>query len=99
MASKGSNPEAPKPETGNHQGLKSIVIKGAVGAVTLAGTTAIPLMVQKFLSPAPPVPAVQASPAQESPDQSHLMQVGTDEQVGTDDEKPGNRKGQKKNKN
>jgi hypothetical protein len=67
MLSNGSPPEAPKPES-NRQELKSLIAKGAVGAVTLAGTTAIPLMVQKFFSPAPaPAPAVQVSPVQTSP--------------------------------
>jgi hypothetical protein len=69
MSSNGSTPEAPKPESAqSEQGLKSLIAKGAVGAVTLAGTTAIPLMVQKYLSdPAPPAPTVQASPVQASP--------------------------------
>lgn len=103
MTSNGSTP-APKTEaTKNNQGLKSWIVKGAVGAVSIAGTTAIPLMVQKYFS-APPAPAVQASPVQVAPilpptqvqpesTQSSLMQVELD------DEKPGNRKGQKKSKN
>lgn len=75
MSSNGSTPEAPKPEAAqNNQGLKSLIAKGAVGAVTLAGTTAIPLMVQKYISdPAPPAPAVQASPVQASPVASPIV--------------------------
>lgn len=69
MTPNGSTPEAPKPESAqSHQGLKSLIAKGTIGAVTLAGTTAIPLMVQKYLSsPPPPAPSVQASPVQVSP--------------------------------
>lgn len=64
----GSTPKAPKPEAApNNQGLKSLIAKGAVGAFTLAGTTAIPLMVQKYFSTPPAsVPAVP-SPVQVSP--------------------------------
>lgn len=104
MTSNGSTPEVPKTEAPkNNQGLKSWIVKGAVGAVSIAGTTAIPLMVQKYFS-TPPAPAVQTSPVQVAPTlpptqvqpeptQSSLMQVELD------DEKPGNRKGQKKSKN
>jgi hypothetical protein len=74
MSSNGSTPEAPKPESASHQGLKSLIAKGAVGALTLAGTTAIPLMVQKYFSGTPaPAPAVQASPVQVFPAASPVV--------------------------
>ena len=45
----------------NGQGFKSLVAKGVIGAVTLAGTTAIPLLVQQRLTP--PAPTASPSPS------------------------------------
>ncbi len=75
MADSGSSPEK--------NDLKSLLVKGMVGAVTLAGTTAIPIIVQQSLqhhpstptaSPTPtvpaqvsPTPAAVASPVQVAP--------------------------------
>lgn len=56
MTNPGSSPEPAK------DGFKSLIAKGVVGAVALAGTTAIPLMVQRVLTP--PTPASSSAPAQ-----------------------------------
>jgi hypothetical protein len=64
------SPESPK----NGQGLKSLIVKGTIGAISLAGTTAIPLVVQRQLTP--PTPAVSPSPSisvQASPSPSLLQ--------------------------
>lgn len=62
------------PETSNNdQGIKGLVIKGIIGAVSLAGTTAIPLVIQQHLTPNPAAsPAAQVSPA---PNASPAAQV------------------------
>lgn len=76
----GSPSEAPK-------GLKVTLVQGVIGAISLAGTTAIPLLVNRYLapptpaeSPAPaaqvsPAPATTTSPLVATPDQT--MQMGT----------------------
>ncbi|MBW4482560.1 MAG: hypothetical protein KME14_08450 [Tildeniella torsiva UHER 1998/13D] len=49
-------------------GFKSLLIKGLVSGVALAGTTAIPIVVQRSLQAPPVSPAtVPVSPAQLSP--------------------------------
>jgi hypothetical protein len=50
--------------------FKSLLVKGVVGAVTLAGTTAIPIIVQQSLQHHPPTPTASPAatvPAQPSP--------------------------------
>ena len=76
----GSPSEAPK-------GFKVTVVQGIIGAISLAGTTAIPLVVNRYLAPPTPTespaPAAQVSPAPTAttsplvtaPDQT--MQMGT----------------------
>lgn len=49
------------------KGFKVTVMQGIIGAVSLAGTTAIPLLVNRYLAPPTPAespaPAAQVSPA------------------------------------
>lgn len=56
----GSPTEAPK-------GFKVTLAQGIIGAISLAGTTAIPLLVNRYLAPPTaaesPAPAAQVSPA------------------------------------
>lgn len=59
------NPGSPK----NEQSLKALITKGVVGAVSIAGATAIPLLVQKFLTPPATVNQVPTVPAQVTPAQ------------------------------
>lgn len=54
MTNPGSSPEPSK------NGFKVTLAQGVIGAVTLAGTTAIPLLVQKYIGG---VPAPASSPA------------------------------------
>ncbi len=59
MSNSGTSPE--------QNGLKSLLTKGVVSAVALAGTTAIPIIVQRSLQPAStptasPTATVPASP-------------------------------------
>ncbi|MBM0743745.1 hypothetical protein JOY44_19340 [Phormidium sp. CLA17] len=67
MTNPGSPPESPK------KGFKLTLMQGVIGAASLAGTTAIPLLVQRTLtSPLPtPIPVQSTSaeikPAQLSP--------------------------------
>jgi hypothetical protein len=54
------------PSAQKEQKLKSLLFQGFVGAASLAGATAIPLLVQKALNPPTPSAApaaVQASPS------------------------------------
>lgn len=61
------NPGSPK----NEHNLKALITKGVVGAISIAGATAIPLLVQKFLNPPAPVNQVPAAvPAQVAPNQA-----------------------------
>nr|WP_290226839.1 hypothetical protein [Trichocoleus desertorum] len=61
-ANSGSPSEPPK-----GQGFKVTLAQGIIGAVSLAGTTAIPLLVNRYLAPPTPAespaPAAQVSPA------------------------------------
>ncbi|MBD1864351.1 MULTISPECIES: hypothetical protein [Trichocoleus] len=61
-ANSGSPSEPPK-----GQGFKVTLTQGIIGAVSLAGTTAIPLLVNRYLAPPTaaesPAPAAQVSPA------------------------------------
>ena len=60
MTNPGSSPEPPK------TGFKVTLLQGVIGAVSLAGTTAIPLVVQRLVAPAPPVSSPPPVPAQVS---------------------------------
>jgi|GEM_PF-3197201 len=60
MTNSGSSPEPPK------RGLKVTLLQGVIGAVSLAGTTAIPLVVQRLLGPAPPSSSPTPVPSQVS---------------------------------
>lgn len=60
---------APAPE---NTSLKALIIKGLVGGIALAGTTAIPIVVQRSLDTPPVLPAgaestVPVTPAQVAP--------------------------------
>lgn len=62
MSDSGSSPEK--------NGFKSLLVKGMVGAVTLASTTAIPIVVQQSLQRQPATPTASPTatvPAQPSP--------------------------------
>ncbi|HEY9618005.1 MAG TPA: hypothetical protein V6C64_14260 [Microcoleaceae cyanobacterium] len=74
MTESGSSPE-PK-----QSGLKVTLMQGVIGAVTLAGTTAIPLLVTRYLSPPPTPttsPSAQAAPAQVTPAPTASTPVST----------------------
>lgn len=61
MSNSGNSPESPK------QGLKITLMQGIIGAASLAGTTAIPLLVQRALTPTPTPSPAQIQPAQMTP--------------------------------
>lgn len=63
------NPGSPK----NEQSLKALITKGVVGAISIAGATAIPLLVQKFLNPPAAVNQVPTVPAQVAPTQTPVQ--------------------------
>lgn len=67
MTNSGNSPESPK------QGFKLTVMQGVIGAVSLAGTTAIPLLVQRALNP----PTLTPSPTQSVPAQVQSTPVTT----------------------
>jgi hypothetical protein len=92
----GSSPEPPK---AGHK-LKITLAQGVIGAISLAGTTAIPILVQRALQPAPVVspsssPSLQAVPAQvqsPAPTVQPIDSSNQEEQEG----KKGKKKGKKK---
>jgi hypothetical protein len=89
----GSSPEPPK---AGHK-LKITLAQGVIGAVSLAGTTAIPILVQRVLQPAPvvspsPGSSVQAVPAIQSPDPTQAIGSSKQEEQ---EEKKGKKKGKK----
>lgn len=59
MTNSGSSPDS------NKKGFRVTVMQGVIGAVSLAGTTAIPLVVNKYLGPS--TPAASPSPTVASP--------------------------------
>ena len=62
-----TEPSSQKPDnTPADNNLKGLIIKGVVGAISLAGATAIPLIVQKYLAPSAP-PAAEAPAPTTSP--------------------------------
>lgn len=62
MTTDNSEPSSEAPK-----GFKVTFVQGIIGAISLAGTTAIPLLVTRYLDPQPPTaspaPAAQVSPA------------------------------------
>ena len=75
-ANSGSPSEPPK-----SQGFKVTLTQGIIGAVSLAGTTAIPLLVNRYLAPPTPAespaPAAQVSPAPATTQASPLVAPAT----------------------
>ncbi|XHX76732.1 MAG: hypothetical protein RBJ76_20165 [Stenomitos frigidus ULC029] len=97
MTNSGSSPEPSK------KGFKVTLVQGVIGAASLAGTTAIPLMVQRFIAPPTtasspaPVPAQVSSPSPQM--QSTLDGSGKFKASDNDDnDHPGEGKSRKKNK-
>ena len=82
------------------QKLKKLILQGMIGAVSLAGATAIPLVVQRFLAPTPvasPVtPAPQTSSVQSPNEESSEQEAEEDEQPEESDEKRRGRDKQKR---
>lgn len=104
-----SDNSSPSPNPSKDENsLKGLIVKGIVGAVSIAGTAAIPIIVQRQLgqtpSPSPePSPSAQVSPAptQSSP-QVQSLTGGSNLQANPgvedrDSEKPKG-KGKKKKK-
>jgi hypothetical protein len=79
-ANSGSPSEPPK-----GHGFKVTLAQGIIGAVSLAGTTAIPLLVNRYLSPPTesPAPAAQVSPAPATTQASPLVSPGQTVQMQT----------------
>ncbi|HEY9861629.1 MAG TPA: hypothetical protein V6D16_19170 [Candidatus Obscuribacterales bacterium] len=105
-ANSGSPSEPPK-----GQGFKVTLAQGIIGAVSLAGTTAIPLVVNRYLAPPAesPAPAAQVAPApattqaspltapgQVAPGQTVQMQTGSVTQLEVEAAGEKGRKGKKK---
>jgi hypothetical protein len=96
MTGSSSPSEPPKQE----QSFKSLIAKGTIGAISLAGATAIPLVVQKYLGPSPaasptPSPSAQIAPAQMMPLQMQPIGDQNQAQDQDSDQTPG-KKGKKK---
>ena len=95
-------PSSPSDPSKNDQGLKSLIVKGLVGAISLAGVTAIPIVVKQHLEPTPvasPSPA-QIAPAQMVPAQVQPTATSQSEQAQPDKEldgKDSKKKGRSKN--
>lgn len=86
----------------DNNSLKALIIKGLVGGIALAGTTAIPIVVQRSLdtpvSPASseatvPVTPAQVAPLPEAAPVNPAAPVAVDE---GDSEDPSDQKGKKK---
>lgn len=92
MANSGNSPEPPK------QGFRITLMQGLIGAVSLAGTTAIPLLVQRVLTPPTPSPT-QSIPAQVQPAQVTPTVASPQEPSGVVMQEDDNKgKGKKKTK-
>lgn len=95
MTNSGSSPEPSK------KGFKVTLMQGVIGAASLAGTTAIPLMVQRLIAPPTsassptPVPAQVSSP---SPQMQSTLGGSGEIKASDDDDHPGKGKGKKKHK-
>lgn len=97
------NPTPSSTAANTEPGLKSLFMKGLVGAVSLAGATAIPLVVQQALNPSPSVESAPKVPAQVAPAQAvpaqEVVQPATSLQEGQQaDEQPSKGKSKKKGK-
>lgn len=94
MTNPGNSPESPK------KGFKVTLTQGIAGAVSLAATTAIPLLVQRAITPPTPTPSpAQSTPAEIKPAQVAPATVLPQDRSGTvkqDDNDKG--KGKKKGK-
>lgn len=92
----------------DNNSLKALIIKGLVGGIALAGTTAIPIVVQRSLDTPPvspasseatvPVTPAQVAPLPEAAPVNPAAPVAVDEvAVDEDDsEDPSDQKGKKK---
>lgn len=92
-----TDPESSPESTKAGSKFKLTLVQGVIGAVSLAGTTAIPIVVQRVLSPAPivspsPEASVQVAPAQVQPTNSPIASPDVSE---ADDKKKGKKKGKK----
>ncbi len=89
MSNSGSAPEKTS--------LKSLLIKGLISGVALAGTTAIPIVVQRSLQAPPVSPASSAATAPAAQDASQVNSAATLPVVDEDaKEDASNGKGKKK---
>lgn len=58
-----TNPSTPPESPKSGQKMKGLLLQGLIGAASLTGATAIPIMVQRALSPTPaPIAAPTATP-------------------------------------
>lgn len=92
MSNPENSPESPK------KGLKITLVQGMIGVVSLAGTTAIPILVQRALTPPTPAPA-QNTPAEIKPAQLVPGTTSPQDLSGTVTQDNGSKgKGKKKSK-
>ncbi|MBD2022755.1 hypothetical protein H6F43_21465 [Leptolyngbya sp. FACHB-36] len=92
MTNPGNSPEPP------HKGFKITMMQGVIGAVSLAGTTAIPLLVQRALTPPTPTPT-QSTPAEIKPAQvAPTASPQNPAEITTNDSEHDGKKGKKKGK-
>lgn len=102
MTANGSPPEPP-----TNEGMRGMIVKGVIGAISLAGATAIPIIVKQHLEPTPavspsPSASAQIAPAQMVPAQLDPTQIQSESIVQdgkADDDKSHDRGGKKKGKN
>lgn len=98
MTNPGNSPESSK------KGFKLTLMQGVIGAVSLAGTTAIPLLVQRTLTPPTPTPSpAQSPPAEIKPAQVAPATASPQDLSGTvtqddDEDEDSKGKGKKKGK-
>ena len=94
MTNPGNLPESPK------KGFKLTLMQGMVGAASLVGTTAVPLLVQRALTPPTPISSpVQSPPAEIKPAQAAPATASPQNLSGTvpqEDEDGSEGKGKKK---
>lgn len=98
MTQNQSTPPDPKPD----QKMKGLLLQGLLGAVSLTGATAIPIIVQRTLSPhpvptvpaavSPQTPAPAMSPLPASVQQSPIIEINSEELQQLEEE------GKRKNK-
>ncbi|MBD1911964.1 MULTISPECIES: hypothetical protein [unclassified Leptolyngbya] len=82
------------------KGFKVTLMQGIIGAITLAATTAIPLLVQRALSPQPPVVPAQVVPTTTAPANTSVQSspTSTEQPSVEPSERNSDRKGRKKKK-